>query len=91
MLHAYQSPPLFIDDVQQPLGAADLNVLRNNAVLLDAASFILACHTKAVREGIPVRPGTMWASQVSRSGGAVSSFRGHDHTHDRGLGTKRRE
>lgn len=39
MLHAYQSPPLFIDDVQQPLGAADLNVLRNNAVLLDAASF----------------------------------------------------
>lgn len=39
MLHGYQSPPLFVDDVDQPLGAADMNVLAGNAVLLDAATF----------------------------------------------------
>lgn len=38
-LFAYASPPQFVDDVDQPLGAADLNVLIDNAVLLDAASF----------------------------------------------------
>lgn len=42
MLHAWQSPPLFTDNVGQPLGAADVNVLEENAVLLDAASFIAA-------------------------------------------------
>lgn len=39
MLHGYQSPPLFFDNVDQPVGEADMMVLAENAVLLDAASF----------------------------------------------------
>lgn len=39
MLHAYTQPTLFVDDVDMPLGESDLDILTNNAIILDALSF----------------------------------------------------
>lgn len=39
MLHAYETPPVFVSDVDMPLGEGDLDILTHNAILLDALSF----------------------------------------------------
>lgn len=39
MLHAYETPPAFVSNVDMPLGEGDLDILTSNAIIEDALAF----------------------------------------------------